>query len=95
MDHNDQTTKNRKCKHLPFAERVKIGVWLEEGYTCAWIAKKLGRSKTTIGTAVERGMTEQIPQGRKVVVYLADRSQAVYEENRKNSVKPFKALQCF
>lgn len=93
MDYNDHTTNNLKGKHLTYGERVKIEIWLEEGHNPSWIAKKLGRAKGTIYAAVKNGMTEQIRQGKKEMVYFADRSQAVYEENRKNSVKPFKLLE--
>lgn len=94
MDHNDHTTNDRKEKHLSYAERVKIEVWLQEGHNGSWIAKKLGRAKSTIYTAIKNGLTEQIRQGKKIKVYLADHSQAVYEKSRMNSLKPFKVLKC-
>lgn len=44
-------------KHLDLEERVKISVYLMEGYNPSQIARKLGRDRSTINREIKRGIT--------------------------------------
>ncbi len=94
MAYENYNTNKGSYKHLNFAERVRIEVLLNEGYSKAYIAKKLGRHKTTISNEIERGTTTQIKLGKAVEVYLADTGQIIYETSRTLCIKPYKALVC-
>lgn len=94
MDYTHHNTSNRHNKHLNHFERGKIEAWLEAGYSPYAMAKKLGRSANTVRNEIKRGTTTQIKSGKTVTLYLADRGQAVYEDNRKASKKSFKRLVC-
>jgi len=65
-----------KNKHLTAAVRVRIEVYLQEDYTSAEIARKLGVSKSTISREINKRKT---PNG-----YRADIAQQNYETKRKN-----------
>jgi len=54
----------------------------------------LGRSRTTIYNELKRGATIQIKNKKKVEVYLPDKAQIVYEQNRKKSRKALKIHKC-
>jgi IS30 family transposase len=71
-----------------------IQLRLQDGFTPYKIAKQLGRARNTILNEMRRGTTTQIYAKKKVDVYLASTGKAVYDNNRKNSCKPFKRLQC-
>ena len=43
-------------KHLDLEERVKISVYLMEGYTPYQIARKLNRHPSTINREIKRGV---------------------------------------
>ena len=60
----------------------------------AYIAKVLGRSRTTIYNELKRGATIQIKNKKKVEVYLPDKAQIVYEQNRKKSRKALMIHKC-
>lgn len=94
MDYTHHNTSNRRNKHLNHFERGKIEAWLEEGSTPYAVAKKLGRATNTIYNEIKRGTTTQIKGGKAKTVYLADRGQAAYEDNRRASKKSFKRLEC-
>lgn len=63
-------------KHLTAADRGKIEVLLQEKYTNKQIAKKLGRSPSTIGREIKRGLDG-------VGIYRAWVAQVAYETNRR------------
>lgn len=94
MDHPNNTTNSRKQKHLNFEERVTIQLRLQDGRTPYRIAKELGRSINTILNEIKRGTVPQIIQNKRVMVYLADAGNSVYQENRKHSGRTFKRLTC-
>ena len=60
----------------------------------AYIAKVLGRSRTTIYNELKRGATIQIKNKKIVEVYLPDKAQLVYEKIREKSRKPLKIHKC-
>jgi IS30 family transposase len=94
MDYPNNTTDSRKNKHLNFEERMFIQLRLQDGFTPYKIAKQLGRAQNTILNEIRKGTTTQIVANKKVDVYLASTGKAVYDNNRKNSCKPFKRLEC-
>jgi len=54
------TTTVRYFKHLNVFERGQIAALLKEGKTQRYIAKKLGRSPSTISREIKRGTTTQM-----------------------------------
>lgn len=94
MDYPNNTTNSRKQKHLNFEERVTIQLRLKDGHTPYRIAKELGRSINTITNEIRRGTVPQIIQNKKVMVYLADTGEAIYNRNRMNCGPKFKRCVC-
>ncbi|WP_102401957.1 IS30 family transposase [Haloimpatiens massiliensis] len=94
MDYPNNTTNSRKQKHLNFEERVTIQLRLKDGYTPYRIAKELGRSINTITNEIKRGTVAQIIQNKKVMVYLADTGESIYNRNRMNCCPKFKRFTC-
>ncbi len=93
MDYPNNTTESRKNKHLSLEERIIIQVRLKDGFTPCKISKELGRTINTIIHEIKRGTTTQIISNKKIEVYPAAKGQAVYQNNRKNSYRPFKRLE--
>ncbi|WP_029236923.1 helix-turn-helix domain-containing protein, partial [Streptococcus sobrinus] len=62
--------------HLSEVERGKIEAFLSEGVKPAEIARRLGRSRSTISREIKRGTTKQVKQvnGKKIYFdhYFAD-----------------------
>ena len=83
----NKKANKRSFKHIDQIQRGQIHALLQEGKSVAYIAKVLGRSRTTIYNELKRGATIQIKNKKKVEVYLPDKAQIVYEENRKNQEK--------
>lgn len=94
MDYPNNITDSRKNKHLNYEERMFIQLRLQDGFTPYKIAKQLGRALNTILNEIRKGTTTQIIAKKKVDVYLASTGKAVYDNNRKNSCKLFKRLEC-
>ncbi|GAA3653845.1 IS30 family transposase [Asaccharospora irregularis] len=94
MDNNNNNISIRKNKHLNFKERTTIEIRVNDGMSAYKIAKELGRPINTIINEIKRGTVKQIKQNRSVEMYLADAGQAIYEKNRRSSVRPFKRLSC-
>ena len=84
----------RSFKHIDQIQRGQIHALLQEGKSVAYIAKVLGRSRTTIYNELKRGNTIQIKNKKKVEIYLPDKGQLVYEKNREKSRKPLKIHKC-
>lgn len=63
-------------KHLTAAQRGKIEILLQEKYTNKQIARKLGRSPSTIGREIAKGLDGS-------GIYHAWVAQVAYETNRK------------
>ena len=59
----------KKYRRLTLAERVKIQTYLEEGKSRSFIAKKLSRSRSTIGREINKWVAEK---GEKYDAALAD-----------------------
>ena len=94
MDHQNHNTESRKNKHLNFKERMTIELRLKDGFSAYKIAKELNRPINTILNEIRRGTTTQIKQGKHVKMYLADTGEAIYKDNRQNSCRTFKHLEC-
>ena len=92
-EQNKKASK-RSFKHIDRIQRGQISALLQEGKSVAYIAKVLGRSRTTIYNELKRGATIQIKNKKKVEVYLPDKAQIVYEQNRKKSRKALKIHKC-
>jgi len=66
--------KNLLYSHLAEADRIRIEVWLQEGRNQAYIAKKLGRNRSTISREIKnRGAPK---------CYIGRFAQVDYEERR-------------
>ena len=79
------TTKIRTFKHLSVYERGQIAALLKEGKSQRYIAKKLGRSPSTISREIKRGTTVQRRSDLSTYEeYFPETGQAVYEKNRMN-----------
>ena len=94
MDHQNHNTESRKNKHLNFKERMTIELRLKDGFSAYKIAKELNRPINTILNEIRRGTTTQIKQGKYVEMYLADTGETIYKNNRQNSCRIFKLLEC-
>lgn len=94
MEYNNVTTISRKNKHLNDFERGQIQLLHNKGYSAYKIAKELNRASNTIRNELKRGTVPQIKNNRDVEIYHPDTGKAVYEKNRKNSKKSYKALEC-
>ena len=85
MSTTNCTTKQPYC-HLSEVERGKIEPFLSEGLKPAEIARRLGRSRSTISREIKRGTTKQVKQvnGKKIYFdhYFADLTQRHYVEGR-------------
>ncbi|AEF94088.1 Integrase catalytic region [Desulfotomaculum nigrificans CO-1-SRB] len=79
------TTSVRSFKHLSVFERGQIAALLKEGKSQRYIAKKLGRSPSTISREIKRGTTTQRRSDLSTYEkYFPETGQAVYEKNRMN-----------
>ena len=94
MNHQNHNTESRKNKHLNFKERMTIELRLKDGFSAYKIAKELNRPINTILNEIRRGTTTQIKQGNYVEMYLADTGESIYQNNRQNSCRTFKRLEC-
>lgn len=85
MAHTENTTQNRKNKHLSPFERGQIAALKQAGHSNRDIARRLGRAHQTIANELKRGTTTQLKTGRTpYTAYFAETGQAVYERNRIN-----------
>ena len=86
MSTTNCTTKQPYC-HLSEVERGKIEAFLSEGLKPAEIARRLGRSRSTISREIKRGTTKQVKQvnGKKIYFghYFADLAQRRYVEGQR------------
>jgi len=94
MDNINNTTIQRKNKHLNAFERGQIQLLNAEGITPYAIGKRLNRASNTIRNELRRGTVEQIKANKVVNVYYPDTGQAAYESNRANCGPKFKLLSC-
>ncbi|BEP28367.1 IS30 family transposase [Helicovermis profundi] len=94
MDNINDTSIQRKNKHLNVFERGQIQLLHNEGLTPYAIGKKLGRASNTIRNELSRGTVTQIKANKVVKVYYPDTGQAIYERNRANCGAKFKFLSC-
>ena len=94
MEYNNTTANSRKNKHLNDFERGQIQLLHNKGYSAYRIAKELRRASNTIRNELKRGTVTQIKGIHDVQVYYPDTGKLVYEKNRKNCKKKFKALEC-
>lgn len=76
-------TTVRSFKHLNTFERGEIAALLKEGKGQCYIAKKLGRSPSTISREIKRGTTAQLKSNRSTYFsYFPETGQAIYEKHR-------------
>lgn len=84
----------RSFKHLKPFERGQIFALLKEGKSIRYIAKKLGRSPSTISREIKRGTTSQLKSDlSSYKSYFPETGQAVYEKNRSNCGAKIKIAQ--
>ena len=80
---NNSNTSVRSFKHLNSYERGEIYALLNEGKSIRYIAKKLGRSPSTISREIKRGSVNQLKSDLSTFTkYFPETGQAVYEKNR-------------
>jgi len=90
----NHTTTAKKFKHLSVYERGQIAALLEEGKSQRYIARKLGRSPSTISREIRRGTTTQMRTDLSTYKqYFPETGQAVYEKNRRNCGAKCKLVQ--
>lgn len=90
----NNTTNAKKFKHLSVYERGQIAALLEEGKSQRYIARKLGRSPSTISREIRRGTTTQMRTDLSTYKkYFPETGQAVYEKNRMNCGAKCKLVQ--
>src|SRR5690625_6343089 len=73
MAHTENTTQNRKNKHLSPFERGEIAALNKAGHTNREIGRRLGRVHGTIANELERGTTTQLETGRNPYTAYLDR----------------------
>lgn len=82
---NNYNTPIRSFKHLKLYERGEIFALLKEGKSIRYIAKKLGRSPSTISREIKRGTVSQLKSDLSCYSsYFPEAGQAVYENHRSN-----------
>jgi|AntAceMinimDraft_17_1070374.scaffolds.fasta_scaffold76990_1 IS30 family transposase len=94
MDNINNTTIQRKNKHLNAFERGQIQLLNAEELSPYAIGKRLNRASNTIRNELRRGTVKQIKANKVVNVYYPDTGQAIYESNRANCGPKFKFLAC-
>lgn len=94
MDTLNINTKSKKGTHLNYDERMTIQIRLQDGWSAYKIAKELGRASNTIRNEIKRGTVSQKIHGKTQKVYFADTGDRIYTENRENSKKKYKRLEC-
>ena len=94
MDNINDTTNQRKNKHLNAFERGQIQLLNAEDFTSYAIGKRLGRASNTIRNELARGTVSQIKTNKTVNIYYPDAGQAAYEKNRANCGPKFNFLAC-
>ena len=65
MTQNNINTKKRRFTHLTEVERGQIAAYLDEGLSLREIARRMGRSPSTISREKKRGTVQQIGTNRK------------------------------
>ena len=82
MSQSNNTTKDRKGKHLTYEERIKIETLHKIGFKPREIGKQLGgRSRKTISRELERGKVKLLNSDlTERVAYSADIGQRIYNE---------------
>ncbi len=81
MCHKNNTTKERKGKHLDYSERLSIERWWNrDKRTKVEIAELLDRNEKTIRNEIKRGLVKNLTSELvEICVYSADVAQAKYE----------------
>jgi IS30 family transposase len=80
MGQENNTTRNRKKKHLTYEERIKIEALYRSGLRPSGIGLQLERSKRTIERELSKGMVEQITSELiPYTAYSADAGQKEYD----------------
>ena len=87
MDCTNYTIERKKGQHLKFEERVLIETRLKDGWNPNQISKEIGCCYNAVKKEIGRG-TVLLYNG-KVKRYKARVGQAVYEMNRRNSLKKY------
>ncbi len=81
MCHKNNTTKERKGKHLDYSERLSIERWWNrDKRTKVEIAELLDRNEKTIRNEIKRGLVKNLTSELvEIWVYSADVAQQKYE----------------
>ena len=96
MTQTNYITKHIKNKHLTIKERAQIELLIKQGTKKSEIAKIIGISRSTLYNELNKGTVEQMDTHLKIhKEYFAETGQTVYEQNRKNSCKPYKFIKAF
>ena len=96
MTQTNYITKHIKNKHLTIKERAQIELLIKQGTKKSEIAKTIGISRSTLYNELNKGTVEQMDTHLKIhKEYFAETGQTVYEQNRKNSRKPYKFIKAF
>ena len=91
---SNYTTIKRNFKHLTSEKRAQIEILLKTGMSKICIAKTIGIARSTLYEELKRGTTEQLDSNLKTFKrYFSELGHKVYLNNRKNSIKPYKAIQ--
>jgi len=94
VDRINSNTTVRSFKHLNSYERGEISALLKEGKSIRYIARKLGRSPSTISREIKRGTTLQLKSDLSTFTsYFPETGQAVYEKHRSNCGAKLKIAQ--
>ena len=94
MDTINDTTNQRKNKHLNAFERGQIKLLSDQGFSPYAIGKILQRASNTIRNELKRGTVPQKKASKTTNIYYPDTGQAIYEKNRRNCGPKFKFLSC-
>ena len=96
MTQTNYSTKHIKNKHLTIKERAQIELLIKQGSKKSEIARIIGISRSTLYNELNRGTVEQMDTHLKIhKEYFAETGQVIYEQNRKNSCKPYKFIKAF
>lgn len=89
--HFNTTEDIRKpSRHLSLEERGMIQALSQQGYSLRKIAAAIGCAHTTIMYELRRGTPEAKSNRGRKPQYTAKRGQKAYNDNRKNSRRPYK-----
>ena len=96
MDHPEYNTllpPRERGQHLRFEDRCEIRALKRAGYSNRKIAQQVNCSPSTVANELKRGTASNVGKRGRPYEYSPRRGQAVYNEHRKNSHRPYKLEQ--